>query len=85
MGENVVFRMCLNLNDFQFKTDRYRQVGIYKLHGNHKSKTITDIQNLERKEQKHNTKHQKTTMEETETEEERRTTKTTRKQITKCQ
>ena len=24
MGKNVVFRMCLNLNDFQSKTDRYK-------------------------------------------------------------
>ena len=77
------FQNDLNLNDNQFK--KQIQVNTYELHGNHKSKTITDIQNLERKEQKHNTKHQKTTVEETEMEEERRTTKTTRKQITKCQ
>ena len=58
MGENVVFRMCLNLNDFQFKTDRYRQVGIYKLHGNHKSKPLANTPKLQRKELKHD--HQTT-------------------------
>ena len=45
---------------------RYRSIHMnYTVTTN--QKPITNIQNLERKEQKHNTKHQKTTMEETKT------------------
>ena len=30
------FRMCLNINDYQFKTSRYRSTYMDGPHGNHK-------------------------------------------------
>ena len=49
--------MCLNLNDYQFKTSRYRYGSRYMnpMVTTNKKPAI-DTQNLERKENKHSTK-----------------------------
>ena len=57
------FRMCLNLNDYQFTTRRYSNRSIYMNPMiTRNQKPIIDTQNLERKEHKHITKenHQTT-------------------------
>ena len=81
--------MCLNLNDYQFKSHRYNYGSVYlnpmvtTNHGNHGK----DTQKPKRKEPKHSTKeNDQITMGETKRRsEQRRTTKTTGKQVIKWQ
>ena len=78
----------LNLNDSKFKISTYSYRSTYmnsKVTTN--QKPTMDTQKEERKELKHNTKenHQITREEKKRRKEQRRTTKTIRKQVTKCQ
>ena len=52
------FRMCLNLNDYQFKTSRYSYRLTYMRNPmvTTNQKPTIDTQKLERKEHKHDTK-----------------------------
>ena len=61
------FRMCLNLNDYQFKTSRYSYKSTYmKPMVTTNQKTSINTQKLRRKKQKHNIKeNHQTTREET--------------------
>ena len=81
------FRMCLNLNDYQFRTSRYIYRSTYEPHGYHKSKLTIDRQKLSRKKHKHTTEenHQTTREQTKRREKNRRTTITTSKQVTKWQ
>ena len=47
--------MCLNLNDYQFKTSRYRSTFMNSMGATNQNPTIY-IQKLGRKKNKHNTK-----------------------------
>ena len=82
------FRMCLNLKDYQFKASRYNYGSIYMnpMVTTNQKPTI-DTQKLRRKELKHTTKenHQITMGETKRRNEQRRTTKTTGKQVIKWQ
>ena len=85
------FRMSLNLNEYQFKTSRY------SYRPTHMNPTMTtsqkppiDKQKLERKGYRHTTKTNKQTNKkiikpEKNRKKEKRTTKTTRKQVTNWQ
>ena len=74
--------MRSNFSDHQFKVDCDIKLAIFDTDGNHKPKAlITDTQKIKRKEYKHNTKDHQITREESK----RRSTKTTRKQLTKWQ
>ena len=57
--------MCLNLNDYQFKSSKNNQGSTYLNPGSdHKSKTIIDSKKSKRKKCKHTTKeNHQTTME----------------------
>ena len=81
------FRMCLNLNDYQFKISRYSyRKTCMKPMGTTNQKPTVDTQKLERKEYKHTTnENHQTRGEETKRRKEQRTVKTIRKQLTKQQ
>ena len=85
-SKNVVFRMCLNLSDYQLKAICcvYRFMYI-NLMVTTNQKPIIATQKVKGKEPKHKAKenHQTTREETKRRKEQTRTTKTTRKQLTK--
>ena len=80
--------MCLNINDYQFKTSRYSYRSTYMnpMTTTNRKPTI-DTQKLKRKEQEHTKEYHQTTGEETKRRrnEQGKTIKTTRKQVIKWQ